>query len=100
MTDDDTSTRGLTMETAPSRWHRTATLADGTRVGHVGSLQFILDEAGRPVSRGYHEIRVEDGDYVGQIGARRERIRIPSGSGRGGQSQGTRREPETRYYDR
>lgn len=82
MTEDDNSTDGLPMEPTPSHWHEKITLPDGTRVGHVGSLQFILDEEGNPVSQGYHEIRYEDGEYVGEIGARRERIRIAPGPSR------------------
>lgn len=65
-------------ESSPPHWHSITTLGDGTRVGELGSLKYIVDRDGRPLSDGYHEIREVDGVYVGAIGARRETIRAPN----------------------
>lgn len=64
-------------EPSPPHWHNVTTLDDGTRVGELGSLKYILDEDGRPLSDGYHEIREVEGGYVGAIGARRELLAVP-----------------------
>lgn len=76
MSSDVRTIDGRTVQTAPPRWHRTGRLADGTPIGEFGAFRFVLDEDGEPISPGFHEIRYEDGEYVGTIGASREAIRL------------------------
>jgi hypothetical protein len=56
---------------APSRWHRTSRLPDGTPVGRLGAYWYILDEAGSLISDGYHEISCDANEgYTGRRNAR------------------------------
>ena len=60
---------------APSRWHKTSTLPDGTSLGRLGAYWYILNQNGRAISDGYHEISLdENGDYVGMRSAQCERV--------------------------
>lgn len=60
---------------APSRWHKTSTLPDSTSLGCLGAYWYILNQNGRAISDGYHEISIdENGDYIGLRSGRRERV--------------------------
>ena len=59
------------------RWHRTSSLSDGTPTGRLGAYWYILDDDGRAISEGYHEITLdEDGEYEGRRSTRTPRITI------------------------
>ena len=60
----------------PPNWHRIKRLSDGTPVGKLGSVEYLLDGEGNAISDGYHEIRCLNGRYVGEIGASIEPIRL------------------------
>ena len=57
-------------------WHKTDTLpdGDGTSIGKLGGLWYILDADGQAISEGYHEIHVDSGRLVGKRGAIREPV--------------------------
>lgn len=59
-----------------TNWHKTGELPDGTPIGQLGSLWYILDEKEIAVSEGYHEIRVTASGYEGKKGARVEKITL------------------------
>lgn len=60
---------------APSRWHQTSSLSDGTPIGRLGAYWYVLDRNGRTISDGYHELYLdEDEDYRGKRNARSERV--------------------------
>ena len=60
---------------APSQWHKTSRLPDGTPVGRLGAYWYILDEDGGMMSDGYHEISLdENGGYRGTRSARTEPV--------------------------
>lgn len=60
-----------------SGWHKTSTLPDGTPIGRLGAYWYVLDEDGRAISDGYHEISLdENGEYQGKRSARTERIEL------------------------
>lgn len=60
---------------APSRWHRTSSLSDGTPIGRLGAYWYVLDRDDRTISDGYHELYLdESGHYRGRRNARTERI--------------------------
>lgn len=60
---------------APSRWHRTSSLPDGTPIGRLGAYWYVLDRDDRTISDGYHELYLdESGHYRGRRNARTERI--------------------------
>lgn len=66
-----------------SGWHKTSTLSDGTPIGRLGAYWYVLDEDGRAISDGYHEISVdENGAYQGKRSARTERIELYTEPGR------------------
>lgn len=68
---------------APSRWHRTSNLPNGTPIGRLGAYWYVLDGEGRAISDGYHEIRRdESGSYRGRRNARTERIVLDAGPAR------------------
>ena len=50
-------------------YHERKTLADGTELGKMGSLWYILDDDGNQKSDGYHEITVITDGYRGNLGA-------------------------------
>lgn len=57
------------------RWHATSSLSDGTPIGRLGAYWYILDDDGRAISEGYHEITLdEDGEYEGRRSTRSTRI--------------------------
>lgn len=59
----------------PSRWHEKSSLPDDTVVGRLGAYWYILDENGRAISDGYHEIYLdENGNYKGKRSARTEPV--------------------------
>lgn len=76
MSETDTITSDRTAVTTPDRWHQTRTLRGGVEVGRLGSLWYFLDENGRPISRGYHEVYATVDGYEGEIGAHRETIEV------------------------
>jgi hypothetical protein len=55
------------------------TLADGTtKVGRVDYLWYVLGNDGQAISKGYHQIRVNDeGQLVGKVGANIELVQYP-----------------------
>ena len=56
-------------------WHSTSTLPDGTLIGRLGAYWYVLDEEGREISKGYHEITLdENGDRIGKRNARSEQV--------------------------
>ena len=58
-------------------WHKTAELPDGTPLGRLGAYWYVLDEDGRAISDGYHEISLdENGHYRGKRSARSERVSL------------------------
>jgi hypothetical protein len=58
-----------------AQWHRTSRLSDGTPIGRLGAYWYVLDDDGRAISDGYHEIhRDEDGEYEGTRSARAEPV--------------------------
>lgn len=58
-----------------AEWHRTSRLSDGTLIGRLGAYWYVLDQEGRAISDGYHEIhRDEDGEYKGTRSARAEPV--------------------------
>lgn len=58
-------------------FHETGELLDGTPVGKIGALWYILDAHNNPISSGWHEIRpLADGGYACKIGARTARVTI------------------------
>lgn len=64
---------------APSLWHRTARLPDGTPIGRLGAYWYVLDRNGCTISEGYHELDLdEDGNYRGRRNARTERVVLRS----------------------
>lgn len=65
------------------RWHKTSTLSDGTPIGRLGAYWYVLDEQGRAISDGYHEISLdENGRYKGKRSARSELITLYTDSER------------------
>lgn len=59
------------------RWHTTSSLSDGTPIGRLSAYWYILDDDGRAISEGYHEITLdEDGEYEGRRSTRSTRITI------------------------
>lgn len=58
----------------PAEWHKTAELDDGSPIGKAGAVWHLLDENGRSISLGYHEIELRHNSpgYVGEIGGNRE----------------------------
>lgn len=66
-----------------SRWHKRSTLPDGTPIGRLGAYWYVLDEQGRAISDGYHEISIdENGEYRGKRSARSEPITLQTESDR------------------
>lgn len=53
-----------------AEWHQTSQLSDGTPIGRLGAYWYVLDQDGRAISNGYHEIYCEDGEYRGKRSAR------------------------------
>ena len=49
-------------------FHETGRLEDGTPVGNLGSLSYILDEDGEPISPGFQEINPTENRYIGELG--------------------------------
>ncbi len=61
----------------PARWHKTARLPDGTVLGRLGAYWYILDDDGRAISDGYHEIYLDEtGEYKGKRSARSEPVTL------------------------
>lgn len=51
----------------PSEWHKTSSLPDGTPIGRLGAYWYILDQNGRAISRGYHDVSCDEhGDFIGK----------------------------------
>lgn len=80
---EPTQTHGATTQAAnsrpetpdPSQWHKKTSLADGTVIGRFGAYWYILDENGRAISEGYHDIYIdENGEYKGERSARIEPV--------------------------
>lgn len=55
-------------------WHDTGTLSDGTRVGKLGALWYVLDAQDRAISDGYHEIHVDGDGLTGKRGSTYEPV--------------------------
>lgn len=55
-------------------WHEKAKLSDGTMTGKLGALTYVLDNMGKPISKGFHSISVmcDRMIFIGKIGARVE----------------------------
>lgn len=73
----DNPTRGKQNPTVHTRevpnqrlnYHETAELPDGTPVGRVGAMWYVLDDQQDAISKGYHEIRPIAGDtFKGKLG--------------------------------
>lgn len=61
----------------PSRWHKKASLPDGTVIGRLGAYWYILDENDCAISDGYHEIYLDkNGDYKGERSAQSEPVTL------------------------
>lgn len=67
-----------TLDEPPQRWHEKQPLDVDTTIGRLGSLWYVLNDDGSPISQGYHEIHATENGYVGEIGDRRERVKFPS----------------------
>lgn len=50
-------------------FHETGELVDGTPVGKVGAIWYVLDDDGDAISKGYHQIRVSEDGLVGKKGS-------------------------------
>lgn len=64
-------------EETDAGWHTTSSLSDGTPIGRLGAYWYILDDDGRAISEGYHEITLDEaGEYEGKRSTRTTRITI------------------------
>jgi hypothetical protein len=60
---------GLRLLLPARHYHEHAKLEDGTRVGRLGALWYILGDGDTAVSKGFHEIIPTDTGYTATLGA-------------------------------
>ena len=85
MTDDTTQTDTSDEPGGESPWKSIEHIPGPYNIGHgTGACCYLIDEAGRPRSGGYHEITTKtldagpDGsrEYIGKLGASKTRISV------------------------
>ena len=53
----------------PYEFQKFGELGNGAEYGVQGALEYLLDDEGNPISRGYHEIRYNGEGYDAKLGA-------------------------------